>query len=198
MASSQRVLLVGGTGILAPALRALIADGTPTVVVGRDGERVEAAAGGSLGPLVQPCIVDVTDARAWAAAVEGVAAAGGVTDAVAYMPFAGADAWTALAGVVGRTLVPVLPSGAADPGGASIPVPAAARSAASVHVLLLGWHGRGRGRTRWHTPEEVSAAALRALAGSGQRVAAAELGVTGVDAVYTLGSLRPWSDRPGH
>lgn len=43
--------------------------------------------------------------------------------------------------------------------------------------LLLGWHPAGR----WHTPQEISTAAIAVFDGGGERI---------------LGRLRPWAERP--
>jgi hypothetical protein len=51
--------------------------------------------------------------------------------------------------------------------------------------LLLGWtHAGEDGAARWHTPAEISRAALaaRGAADGSERI---------------LGVLRPWGDRPG-
>ncbi|NED87837.1 hypothetical protein G3I76_48120, partial [Streptomyces sp. SID11233] len=48
--------------------------------------------------------------------------------------------------------------------------------------LVLGWHSAS-GVTRWHTPEDISAAALALLDAPAP-----------ADAV--LGEVRPWSARP--
>ncbi|WP_367048401.1 hypothetical protein [Streptomyces sp. Je 1-332] len=63
---------------------------------------------------------------------------------------------------------------------------AAASSGAVSRLLVLGWHGHGRGHghtARWHTPQEISAAALALLDAPADQ-----------DAV--LGRVRPWASRP--
>jgi len=188
------VLLVGGTGILAPAARTLVARGVPVVVVTRDRARVDAAIGAS--PLVTSCVVDAADAAAWPAAVAAQAAAAPLTEAVVYLPFPTAGPLVPVAAAVTGTVVGVLTSGAADPSGRGFDVPVGGPPPCT-RVLLLGWHDAGA-RARWHTPEEVSAAALDVLAGAGAPRPAARYGITGVDVVHTLGRLQPWAGRPSH
>ncbi|WP_157520726.1 hypothetical protein [Herbidospora daliensis] len=89
--------------------------------------------------------------------------------ALVYMPFGDQAAWDVVDARADR-VVQVLTSVYAAPDGPEPPLPGRPR-------LILGWHPSGR----WHTPEEVSTAAL-ALAESGD------------DAV--LGVTRPWGDRP--
>ncbi|MBL3683163.1 hypothetical protein D3229_12555 [Leucobacter aridicollis] len=47
--------------------------------------------------------------------------------------------------------------------------------------LILGWVELPHGTSRWHTPAEVSAAALRVARG---------------EPLSVLGSVRPWEGRP--
>jgi hypothetical protein len=53
-----------------------------------------------------------------------------------------------------------------------------------VVALQLGWAAQGARGSRWHTPEEVSAAAM------------GELAAPWAPRTVVLGSVRPWSARP--
>ncbi|WP_156045491.1 hypothetical protein [Herbidospora cretacea] len=89
--------------------------------------------------------------------------------ALAYLPFGDQAAWDVIDARADR-VVQVLTSVYAAPDRPQPPLPGRPR-------LILGWHPTGR----WHTPEEISAAAL-------------ELAFSGNDAV--LGVTRPWGERP--
>jgi hypothetical protein len=169
--------VVGGTGILRPAALALAAQGRRVTVLAR-GARDEPGTGLSGAPA------DATDMMALAAALDAaIAARGPLALALVYAPFAPAAAQAAVARRVPGTLVHVLTSRWSAPG-----VDPGERDAwapdgpGPTRRLLLGWAVEADGTTRWHTPAEVSAAALSA-AHSAQRESA-------------LGALRPWSDRP--
>ncbi|WP_204045090.1 hypothetical protein [Acrocarpospora phusangensis] len=86
-----------------------------------------------------------------------------------YMPFGDQAAWEAVRARAGR-VVQVLTSAYAAPDAPPAPL-------ADQPRLLLGWHPS----KRWHTPEEISAAALR---------------LTGHGDADVLGVTRPWDDRP--
>lgn len=103
--------------------------------------------------------------------------------ALAYAPWASADNLGELAARVDRVLVHVLVSAWAAPDSDRATRDAWAPVGGRRTVrLTLGWARGADGMMRWHTPEEVSAAGLAALAGG-----AAE---------QRLGQLRPWSARP--
>lgn len=151
---SRTALVVGATGILAPAASSLAARGMRVIGISRHG------GADSIG-------VDARDADALAAALRGVA----WHDALVYAP-AVSDATLAFvrASTPGRCVL-VRTSGAADPARGILVVPR--------DTLQLGWTTGPE--PRWHTPEEVSAAALEVLDDGRPR---------------TLGTVRPWSDRP--
>ncbi len=149
------VLVVGGTGILSPAVRVLVDRGARVSVVSRSGHGVPAGA--------DAVVADVTRVAALAAALDlAIGERGPLGLALAYQPFAPAGAWAALAARVDGPLVALLTSGHAAPRDAPAPpLPAGAVAGAEVRHLLLGWHPPGAGLpARWHTPEEISAAAL--------------------------------------
>jgi hypothetical protein len=149
-----RVLVIGATGILGPGAASLAARGETVVAVSRHG------ADGSIA-------VDARDASALAAALDGVA----WSDAVVYGPALSEDslAWVR-ASTPGRCVL-VRTSAAADPAHGILVVP--------HDTLQLGWTAAEP--IRWHTPGEVSDAALEVL---------------GDGAARTLGTVRPWTDRP--
>jgi hypothetical protein len=160
------VLVVGATGILRPAVRSLSAAGRHVVAVARSAGDLHQLAVEVRGvvPLAQDCLDP--DALGGALSVMGLEVRAGI----AYCPAADRAVLRGLAAVVGGPLVHLLPSAWAAPGGR--------RPRVRGPVLQLGWTGDP---PRWHTPDEVSAAALAVLA-------------SGDDAV--LGRVRPWTDRP--
>jgi hypothetical protein len=161
--------VIGGTGILGPAAAALGRAGTPVTVVARRAAGPHAAA------------VDATDAAALARALDGaIAARGPFAAALAYAPFAPAASLRAVAARVPGTLVHVLTSRWGAPGTDPATRDAWAPDGAGItRRLTLGWAPG----PRWHTPDEVSAAALAALRGD-------------APAEAVLGALRPWEGRP--
>ena len=145
------VLVVGATGILAPAADALRARGLSVLGVARSGADLSADA-------TTPAFVSVLPDRLGGALVYGPA----VT-------------WDVVAAVAARSdgaVVHVLTSAWAAPEVSPPPAPD------GVRRLVLGW----RPDRTWHSPEEVSAAALALWDSAG--------------APDVLGVVRPWSDRP--
>ena len=156
---SRRVLVVGATGILGPAADALAARGDTVLGVSRRG-------GGPAGS--RGIAVDAQDATALAVALEDLA----WDDAVVYGRTVNESSLAFLRGATPGRLVFVRTSAAADPALGELTVP--------PDTLQLGWTDEGAA-ARWHTPAEVSEAALAVLADGEPR---------------TLGTVRPWSDRP--
>ncbi|MFE2374697.1 hypothetical protein [Streptomyces sp. NPDC059398] len=122
-----------------------------------------------------------------------------LTGALVYSPALppGAAA-SCLRGLLGGPCVLLLPSRWADPAEAAVwghggaagqgswtpaLLPPEARPAEWVRPLVLGWRAE-EGGTRWHTPEEISAAALELLDAP-------------APAAAVLGRVRPWAGRPG-
>lgn len=105
-------------------------------------------------------------------------------DAVlAYAPWATADNRAGLSARADETLVHVLVSAWAAPGTDRGRRDAWAPAGRGRTVrLILGWAVDDRGATRWHTPQEVSDAALAALRGGPPE--------------QRLGLLEPWGERP--
>jgi hypothetical protein len=188
--ASGAVLVVGGTGILRPAVRALAAENRTIGVVSRDTARVtalaeECARNGAAGALI-PIEGDYRLVPRFDVAIfRTVAAYGPFSDALVYVSDAPEAALDALAPHVRSRLILVLTSRFAAPdrpkGRAAYPVPGGV-SPDRLAYLLLGWHV-GPDGSRWHTPEEVSAAALTVLRSGGDA---------------RLGVVRPWGERPGH
>jgi len=164
-----RYVVVGATGILAPLGALLRAAGARTVGISR---------GSRLGEGVwdERVALDTQDVGAVGDWVAG--RAGEVSAVVAYSPAVGDGGWTLLGGLAGRVLVVATSRwagpGAPDPPWAGMP---------GVVVLQLGWAQGERGG-RWHTPAEVSAAAM------------AELTAAWEPRTVVLGSVRPWAARP--
>ena len=146
------VLVVGATGILAPAVVALRARGVEVLGVARSGADLEAdGTSGSFASMLPSTL----------------------SGALLYGP---AVTWSAVEDVAGRSdgpVVHVLTSAASDPEVSLPPAPD------GVRRLFLGWRPTDR---TWHTPEEVSAAALAMY--------------DSPTAPDVLGVVRPWSDRP--
>jgi hypothetical protein len=141
------VLVIGATGILAPAAEALRERGARVIGVSRAGGFADG----------DDVAVDARDAAAMSAALQERT----WTDAVAYGP-AVSDAslaWVRRA-TPGRC-VEVRTSAAADPALGILIVP--------TDTLQLGWHA-GESGNGWHDPEEVSAAALEVLADGRGRI----------------------------
>ena len=148
----MRILVVGATGILAPVVPRLTVRGDAVTGVAR-----------SAGADIR---VDAADAFALSAALGSTR----WDAAIVYMPATSPTSLRIIDQAVG-SVVRLLTSDAAAPGR---PDPLA-----SASVLLLGWTADGH---HWHTPEEVSDAAIAVL-DSGESA--------------MLGVVRPWSDRPG-
>jgi hypothetical protein len=172
--SSRRVLVVGATGILRPAAVALAVGGDRVVAVARGraelGELADATGAAAVA-------FDATRAELVRELVPAVDAA------IVYRPAVSDGSLAALAPLVRRRGVLVLPSGAADPAAVGDELDFAALPPAPGPCwrrLLLGWAEDGP-EPRWHSPDEVSAAAVHVLD-------------TGEEAV--LGTVRPWARRP--
>jgi NAD(P)-dependent dehydrogenase (short-subunit alcohol dehydrogenase family) len=160
------VLVVGATGILRPATVSLAASGATVLAVARTRQDLERLADAT--PRVVPVVVDCLrpDAVAVALATTGRRP----TSGLCYCPAADAAGRRGLAALVDGPLLQLLPSAWAEPGAAVPDV--------GGPVLQLGWTDDP---PRWHSADEVSAAALDVLA-------------SGMDGV--LGRVRPWTDRP--
>ena len=160
------MLVVGATRILRPAVRTLVDDGATVVAVARSTADLEALAV-EVGAVV-PVAADCLDAGS----LGDTLARRGLRPAAAllYCPTAGLVVHRRLAALVDGPAVQLLPSGWAAPDAAAVDL--------GGPVLQLGWTGDP---PRWHTPAEISMAALDVLS-------------SGVDAV--LGRVRPWQERP--
>jgi hypothetical protein len=154
------VLVVGASGILAPAASALVERGAAVTGISR-GRHAPAGVNG--------LHVDAHDLPALDAAL----GAARWTAAIVYAPAVTAQTLPRVAEAVDGRVVHVRTSAAADPALGIEP-------ALVPDVLLLGWVDDG-GSTRWHTPQEVSDAALEVLADGASRI---------------LGTVRPWERRP--
>lgn len=113
----------------------------------------------------------------------------GIDRALLYCPAADPEVEQLLVAAVRQRVVRLVTSSAADPAGDATTRMWTAGDDREV-VLLLGWtdaetghsgSAKGTVRTRWHTPQEISAAAITVLDGAPGR---------------TLGRVRPWSERP--
>jgi hypothetical protein len=187
MLSAMHCLVVGGTRILRPAVGVLAAGGQEVSVVARTAADLALL---ELEPAVQGRVhglpVDHGDAGALAAALDrAIAARGPFAAALVYMPSAPPAAWQAVAARTdGGRRIAILTSAHGAPGSTTATRRAAAAADAGTGVLLLGWAVED-GVPRWHTPEEISGAALQMLPVSGLAEA-------------VLGTVEPWSERPAH
>ncbi|MFG3101398.1 hypothetical protein ACGFZL_12875 [Streptomyces sp. NPDC048182] len=193
--SPAHLLVVGATGALLPAVHAVTDRGDRVTALARTATTLadlERRTDGRARPFPR----DV-GAPGLEAALASAARDVPFTGALLYCPFAGPPAVRTLVRAVppGRPVVLVLTSAHAAPVGresATGPwhpaeLPPEARPAPDCRLLVLGWHEEGDGAgtgARWHTPEEISTAALDLWDAGRAR-----------DAV--LGTLRPWGARPG-
>ena len=152
------VLVAGATGALRPAALRLAGGGLIVTGLARQVDL----------PGVTALETDWTDP----AAVRDALAGRSFDAALLYCPTAAADSVAAMVGATTGRVVRLLTSAVAAPPFdlADLPPDRAVR-------LVLGWAPG----PRWHTPEEVSRAALDVLR-------------DGADTV--LGAIRPWADRP--
>jgi hypothetical protein len=149
------VLVIGATGVLAPLAAGLRSRGDRVIAVSRRGGDDSIA-------------VDATDTAALAAALGHET----WSHAVVYEPAVSEESLAFVQGTTPGRCVRVRTSARADPDLGPLVV--------AADTLQLGWH-KGTTSSRWHTPREISEAAMRVLA-DGEPV--------------TLGTVRPWSDRP--
>lgn len=164
------MLVAGATRILRPALDELRARGNVVFGLARGAAALAEIDG------VQPVVADLTDASSIRATLRNLPR---FDAALVYAPSAAVGVLPLLAAQTDGPLVELFTSRWADPSDGRDGDPA---RLPSVGVpLLLGWTSDGRA-TRWHTPAEISRAALEVLA-------------SGRPAV--LGSVRPWTGRPG-
>jgi NAD(P)-dependent dehydrogenase (short-subunit alcohol dehydrogenase family) len=178
-------LVVGATGILRPAALSLLSHGSVVIAVGRDVDRLaelSAAAEAQPGQL-REVRTDATDPGF----VDEIGAVLSELDrtlvsAVVYAPAISAESADEIMRRWNPRLVEILTSRWAEPTVldrewtvADLP-----RAPDLRHRLVLGWQ-RVQSRSAWHTPEQISAAALAALDLPGDRI---------------LGRVHPWSDRP--
>ncbi|MFS0895157.1 hypothetical protein [Microbacterium sp. 179-I 3D3 NHS] len=153
------ILVVGASGILAPAASVLVSRGAAVTGVGRsrpmpDGVEAVHVDARDLGALDA-----ALGSRRWDAAL-------------VYDPAVTESTLPRLAAAIDGRLVRVRTSAAADP--------AHGEPALLADTLQLGWHEEGD-EVRWHTPDEVSAAALVVFDDGDP---------------CTLGVVRPWERRP--
>ncbi|WP_426517422.1 hypothetical protein ACPPVQ_00250 [Diaminobutyricibacter sp. McL0618] len=158
---TSTVLVIGASGILAPLAAELTGSGVRVDGIARHVTRMPDG--------VEPLAVDARNTDSLAAATGGRRWA----SAVVYSPAISSTSLALIRSKVDGRLVIVRPSAAADPRLGALQVP--------DDTLQLGWHVQPPGGARWHTPEEVSVAALAVLRDGIGR---------------TLGQVRPWEDRP--
>jgi hypothetical protein len=161
------VLVIGATRILRPAVVTLAGGGATVVAGSRSAADLDALAAQVPGVVPVPADGLATGGLGTALTDLRLRPTGGLC----YLPGADAAVRRQLAALVDGPLVQLLPSAWAAPD--------AQRQDVGGPSLQLGWTGDP---ARWHTPEEISTAALDVLH-------------KGRDAV--LGRVRPWEERPG-
>lgn len=187
-APGSPVLVVGGTGMLAAVVGALVREGRTTVVVSRN-PPAPAAFGsqGTAGGVLIPVSADYTEPERFARMLRRAAArTGPFRQAVLWVHAEGrTHAYAAVADTLARdaSVIEVLGSGALAPA-APAPRPPEAFGPRTRHrTVVLGFTGDGP-QTRWLDHGEIGTgvlAALRAPEGDRLRV---------------VGRVRPWEDRP--
>lgn len=155
----ESILVVGASGILAPAASALVARGARVTGISRSRP---------VPSGVVPLRLDAHDFRE----LDHALAEARWDVALVYEPAVTAETLHRIVSAVDGRTVLVRTSAAADP--------ARGEPAPVRNTLLLGWTRSASG-IRWHTPQEVSDAALDVLDDGSFRV---------------LGAVRPWADRP--
>lgn len=142
------VLVVGASGILAPAATTLAGRGQRVTGIGRSR---------AMPAMVEELFVDARDADA----LETALGDRRWSAAIVYEPAVSEASMQALAHAVDGEVVHVRTSASADPALGELQVP--------PQTLLLGWHEDEAG-PRWHRPDEVSDAALQVLADGRPRI----------------------------
>ncbi|MFL0460601.1 short-chain dehydrogenase [Kytococcus sedentarius] len=169
---AQRLLVVGGTGMLLGTVEGLLADGHELWVLARRTPALE-------HPRLHPLVVDYGDATGLDTALTHVTGAAG--------PFDGAVVWThssaphapeVVARHVAGPFLHVLGSTTADP---SRPRPTPDWAGAGYRTMVLGFV-READHSRWLTNPEIAAGVLEAW-----RTGAART---------VVGTVEPWSARP--
>ncbi|MFF6888487.1 hypothetical protein ACFY9F_35485 [Streptomyces sp. NPDC012421] len=184
------LLVVGATGTLLPAVHAATSRGDLVTAVTRSPIALRDLAHRTRG-RVRPFVRDYEDPGLGAALAEA-SRARPFTGALLYCPLASPLTVQALVDAVPRNRPVVLlltsahaaPTAETEEGPAWSParLPRDSRPSPGCRLLVLGW-ARGAGAARWHTADEISAAALAVLDAAAPR-----------DAV--LGEVRPWAARP--
>lgn len=174
--SDGPVLFVGGTGMLAPAVRAIAADRQVFVVARRP----------SPGDAIVPVRGDWAEPEVLAANVRRARGDGPLFAAMilwTHTPYrAAVDAALSPQLRPDAVVVTLYGSASASPAAAPLTVPPWHAPPRRFRRLILGFADEPGGRTRWLTDAEISGAALAALDDSAVEQVA--------------GRIRPWSDRP--
>lgn len=155
----QRVVVIGATTTLRPLASVLIAGGADVLAIARD-----------MSNPPEGCTAVAVDARDPVALGRALGSQRWNV-VVAYEPAVSPASLEVIEGCSDRRVL-VRPSAAADP------AHSADEFVAARDELVLGWR---EGASRWHGPNEISAAALLVLDDGHGRV---------------LGRVRPWTDRP--
>jgi hypothetical protein len=163
------------------------AEGYAVMAVSRSSDRLAVLANESpngASSRVMGIVADYANVPEFTRALQDTVALAGPFDAcMFYGPDAPQAALAAAYRVVTGPFVLLLTSSFATPDRrqdrSTYPKPAGS-DAHRLHYLLLGWH-RGEHSTRWHTPAEVSVAALHVLDRREDNI---------------LGAIRPWVQRP--
>lgn len=179
---SRNVLVIGGTGMLAPAVNTLAEHGVIVFAVARRPERP------GWGPGVVPVRGDWGRPAELADAVRTAMDELGCPAAPQALTWIHSPYRESVHQAIGRLLTPdavvvsLHGSVRSDPAGTAPPVPPVHAPPRRYRTLLLGFADSPGGRTRWLTDDEISHAALRSLADPSP--------------LQVAGRVSPWSERP--
>ncbi len=177
----REILVVGGTGMLRPAVHDLLAEGARVLVVARRPER--AATGTSLDDKLRPIVADWTDPSLWQETVRTALGGRRLHEALlwAHTPY-DQEIHRSLDGMITPTATVVQLWGSADANPRSSRAwPEEYQPPRDYRRVVLGFADSPAG-TRWLTDREISEGAINAL-----REPTAE---------QVVGRVEPWTDRP--
>ena len=182
--SDGATLVVGATGILRPAVVSLVSGGAAVVGVARDPRALDALSAelaGRSGRFV--ALAHDASSPDLPAALADLTSGGGLEyeTALVYSPATTSGVVAALSELCRGTVVEILTSDSARPStGRAWSLADVADPSLRRRRLVLGWRRDGDSSS-WHSPAEVSAAALETMTRPGDRL---------------LGVVSPWDDRP--
>jgi hypothetical protein len=181
----MHALVVGGTGMLSGLTQHLLSEAETVSLVARRPERLRAPTDRE---RLNPIALDYRQTDRLAAAIrEAIAAHGPIQLAVCWIHRSALDALPTLLTELAHPGLPfrlfhVRGSAAADPSALPNPVLDRLPEVCQYRQVILGFVLEGD-RSRWLTNVEISAGVIQAVASDSQ--------------TYIVGTVRPWSRRPG-